>query len=68
MSHIFDYYSCRSELNLGVDQTGFTLVKYFKPQEGPDVFVRVSFHMNFTKYLLDILLYVIIKLNSYRKA
>ena len=33
--------SFRSELNLGVEQTGFTIVKCYKPSEEMEPFVRV---------------------------
>ena len=33
----------RSELNLGVEQTGFTIVKCYKPSEEMEPFVRVCF-------------------------
>jgi len=32
----------RSEVNLGVDATGFTVVKYHKPSPDKTNFVRVS--------------------------
>ena len=32
---------CRSEINLGVGATGFTLVKYYRPSADKNSFIRV---------------------------
>ncbi len=39
--HLTCVFSRRSEMNMGVDQTGFTLVKFCKPVEAGGTFVRV---------------------------
>ena len=37
--------ACRSEINLGVEPTGFTLVKYYRPSPNDINFVRVCRHV-----------------------
>lgn len=42
MWNVLCYLIIRSELNLGVDVTGFTVVKYYRPIEEEHTFLKVQ--------------------------